>query len=189
VTTSEVTRILSRIESGDPQAANQLLPYVYEELRKLAAARMQAERPDHTLQPTALVHEAYLRLIESPQSWETRGHFFAAAARSMRQILVNWAVARRTAKRGGQVRSVAIADSLAEPGMDPDLILDLDAALTELAAEDNEAAELVKLRLLAGLSVTEAGQILSLSRSNAYETWTFARAWFAERKRRTAENF
>ncbi len=175
---SDVTQILSQIESGDPLAAEQLLPLVYDELRKLAAARMANERPDHTLQATALVHEAYVRLVQSPQSWETRGHFFAAAANSMRQILVNSALARQSQKRGGGGPQVDL-ESFAAAGPDPDMILDLDELLTRLAQEDAEAAELVKLRLFAGLSVTDAGNALSISRTAAYESWQYARAWFA----------
>lgn len=179
---SDVTQILQQIESGDPSAAEHLLPLVYEELRKLASARMAQESPDHTLQATALVHEAYVRLVGSDQSWHGRAHFFAAAANSMRQILVNWAHSRQAEKRGGRGRRVEM-DELADSGVwDPDLILDLDDGLNRLAAEDKTAAELVKLRLLAGLSVTEAGEMLKLSRTEAYENWKFARAWFAARR-------
>lgn len=176
---SDVTRILSQIEAGDPQAANQLFPLVYEELRKLAAAKMAGERPDHTLQATALVHEAYMRLVGAEQRWESRAHFYGAAANSMRQILVNWAQGKGTTKRGGKRRRVDVDEGVPAHGADPDMILDLDESLTLLAAEDAEAAELVKLRLFAGLSVTEAGLALGQSRSAAYETWQFARAWFA----------
>ena len=179
---SDVTQILAQIEAGDRSATDRLMPLVYDELRKLAAAKLAAERPDHTLQATALVHEAYLRLVDSEQSWESRGHFFAAAANSMRQILVNWALSKRTSKRGAGARLQISGDSLAAAPADPDLILDLDDALTRLAADDAEAAELVKLRLFAGLSVTEAGSALNLSRSAAYESWQFARAWFATRE-------
>jgi RNA polymerase sigma factor (TIGR02999 family) len=179
---SDVTQILERIEAGDRSATNQLMPLVYDELRKLAAAKLAAERPDHTLQATALVHEAYLRLVDSEQSWEIRSHFFAAAANSMRQILVNWALSKRTSKRSAGVRLQAADEAPAAAPADPDLILDLDEALTKLAEEDAEAAELVKLRLFAGLSVTEAGSVLNLSRSAAYESWQFARAWFAVRE-------
>ena len=178
---SDVTQILRQIEAGDVSATNRLMPLVYDELRKLAAARLAAERPDHTLQATALVHEAYLRLVGSEQSWEGRAHFFAAAANSMRQILVNWALARSTGKRGGTGVRVEM-DELAEAySTDPDLILELDESLTLLAAEDSVAAELVKLRLFAGLSVTEAGEAINLSRTEAYDNWKFARAWFAAR--------
>lgn len=179
---SNITQILSQIESGDPTAAKQLLPLVYEELRKLAAVQLAAERPDHTLQATALVHEAYLRLVDSEHPWASRGHFFAAAANSMRQILVNWALGKRASKRGGDALQVSLEDLPPACTTDPDLILDLDEALTNLAQVDAEAAELVKLRLFAGLSVTEAGQALNLSRTAAYESWQFARAWFSARQ-------
>ena len=179
---SDVTLILRQIEAGDSSAVNRLMPLVYDELRKLAAARLAAERPDHTLQATGLVHEAYIRLVGADQPWEGRAHFFAAAANSMRQILVNWALAKRADKRGGGSQRVEIHDLLMADSTDPDMILDLDDALTKLAEDDVEAAELVKLRLFAGLSVTEAGQTLGLSRSSAYESWEFARAWFAARQ-------
>jgi RNA polymerase sigma factor (TIGR02999 family) len=179
---SDVTLILGRIEGGDPSAARQLMPLVYEELRKLAAARLARERPDHTLQATALVHEAYLRLVGPDQQWESRGHFFAAAANSMRQILVDWARARKRLKRGGG-RQRVVMDGLPEAAAsDPDTILDLDEALTKLTEVDAQTAELVKLRLFAGLSVTEAGEAINLSRASAYENWQFARAWFAARE-------
>lgn len=184
---SDVTRILSQIEAGDPSAASELFPLVYDELRKLAATKLMAERPDHTLQATALVHEVYLRLIGSEQSWESRGHFFAAAANSMRQILVNWALSKRCQKRGGASRRVTIEQAAAAYTTDPDLILDLDESLTQLAQEDAEAAELVKLRLFAGLSVSDAGKSLNLSRTAAYESWQFARAWFSARRSGSTE--
>ncbi|MEO8272353.1 MAG: ECF-type sigma factor [Aureliella sp.] len=176
---SNVTQILGEIEAGDSSAINRLMPLVYEELRKLAGVRLAAERPDHTLQATALVHEAYMRLVGSDQSWQGRGHFFAAAANSMRQILVDWALSKRCVKRGGNVRRVAMDDMLAVAANDPEMIIDLDEPLKKLAEEDVEAAELVKLRLFAGLSVTDAGEALGLSRSSAYRVWEFARAWFA----------
>ncbi|XZE17587.1 ECF-type sigma factor [Pirellulaceae bacterium SH449] len=176
---NDITQILKQIEDGDSLAAGRLMPLVYEELRKLAASRLASERSDHTLQATALVHEAYLRLVDSEQAWQGRAHFFAAAANSMRQILVNWALAKRANKRGGSVRRVDMEDLADGFSTDPDLILDLDEALTRLAAEDSVAAELVKLRLFGGLSVTEAGQSLNLSRTEAYDNWKFARAWFA----------
>ena len=178
-TMNDVTQILKQIEAGDSHAAGRLMPLVYEELRKLAAARLASERSDHTLQATALVHEAYLRLVGSEQAWQGRAHFFAAAANSMRQILVNWALAKRADKRGGSARRVEMDDLAVAFSTDPDMILDLDDALKRLAAEDSIAAELVKLRLFGGLSVTEAGQSLNLSRTEAYDNWVFARAWFA----------
>ncbi len=176
---SDVTQILGQIEAGDSSAVNRLMPLVYEELRKLAAAKLSAERSDHTLQATALVHEAYVRLVGSDQSWKGRAHFFAAAANSMRQILVDWAISKRCDKRGGNARRVDVVDPLDAHANDPQMIIDLDESLTRLAEEDAEAAELVKLRLFAGLSVTDAGEVLGLSRSAAYREWEFARAWFA----------
>jgi RNA polymerase sigma factor (TIGR02999 family) len=176
---SDVTQILRQIEAGDPAAASQLLPLVYAELRKLAAAKMAGERPDHTLQATALVHEAYIRLVDADQPWEGRAHFYAAAANSMRQILVNWAHSKQASKRGGDRQRVDMNELTLVDEASPDLILELDALLTRLAEADGEAAELVKLRLFGGLSVTEAGQALGLSRSVAYEHWQFARAWFS----------
>ena len=175
---NDVTQILKQIEAGDSLAAGRLMPLVYEELRKLAASRLASERSDHTLQATALVHEVYLKLVGADQAWQGRAHFFAAAANSMRQILVNWALAKRTDKRGGGAQRVEVEDLAADFSTDPDLILDLDDALTRLAVEDSVAAELVKLRLFGGLSVTEAGKTLNLSRTEAYDNWKFARAWF-----------
>jgi RNA polymerase sigma factor (TIGR02999 family) len=163
---SDVTQILKQIEVGDSMAAGRLMPLVYDELRKLAAARLAAERPDHTLQATALVHEVYLRLVGTEQSWEGRAHFFAAAANSMRQILVNWALAKRCEKRGGTGRKVEMDDLAVAYTTDPDLILELDESLTSLAAEDSVAAELVKLRLFAGLSVTYPVQRLTTTGSS-----------------------
>ncbi len=178
---SDITRVLKQIEAGDPNATSKLMPLVYEELRKLAAVRLAAERPDHTLQATALVHEAYLRLVGADQTWQGRSHFFAAAANSMRQILVNWALAKGADKRGGNARRIGLEELAVPDSHDPDLVLDLHEALTQLATEDALAAELVKLRIFAGLSVTEAGEALNLSRTEAYENWKFARAWFAAR--------
>ena len=177
---SDVTRILSQIESGDALAAEQLLQLVYDELRALAAAELRFERPNHTLQATALVHEVYLRLFGSEQNttWTNRHHFFAHAAKAMRQILVDSARAKNRFKRGGDCQRVEI-DDFAVDASDPNMLLDLDKGLTQLAAEDDEAAELVKLRLFAGLSVTEAGELLGMSRTTAYENWKFARSWFA----------
>jgi RNA polymerase sigma factor (TIGR02999 family) len=176
---SEVTRVLSAIEGGDPHAAQQLLPLVYEELRKLAAARIAAEGPGQTLQATALVHEAYLRLV-GDQRFDSRGHFFAAAAEAMRRILVNHARDRKRLKRGGRRVRVALldqADSLAE---DPDLILSLDELLTRLGEEDATAARIAHLHLFGGLSVKEAGEAVGVSRAVAYRNWQYARAWLRE---------
>ncbi len=178
---SDVTEILSKIEAGDAKAADELLPLVYEQLRKLAASRMVNERPNHTLQGTALVHEAYLRLVGSPsgQSWENRGYFFAAAAEAMRRILIDWARSKKCQKRGGNRQRVELLDFAGKDAVNPDMLLDLEEGLSQLALEDAESAELVKLRLFAGLSLTEAGQALGISRASAYENWEFARSWFA----------
>ena len=178
---TDVTQILSQIESGDPAAAAQLLPLVYAELRKLAAARMANERSDHTLQATALVHEAYVRLVDVDQAqhWNSRGHFYAAAAEAMRRILIESAGRKRSQKHGGDRERIELADDLAatlnERGDD---LIDFNELLEQLAAEDSDAAELVKLRLFAGLSVEDAGELLGMPRSVAYENWKFARAWF-----------
>jgi RNA polymerase sigma factor (TIGR02999 family) len=172
---NDVTHILQAIDAGDPHAAGQLLPLVYDELRRLAAAQMAREKPDHTLDATALVHEAYLRLV-GDQHFANRRHFFAAAAEAMRRILVDAARRKRRPKHGGDRRRVALDDvlSLAEP---PDDLVDLDDALTRLAAEEPRKAELVKLRYFAGLTVPEAAQALGISLATAERDWTFARVW------------
>jgi RNA polymerase sigma factor (TIGR02999 family) len=184
---SEVTRILSAIEQGDPSAAEQLLPLVYEELRKLAAQKLAQEKPGQTLEATALVHEAYLRLVKgggeaSPeeQRWKGRRHFFAAAAEAMRHILVDNARRKRRGKHGGGRRRVELDDEMPAPPAAADDLLALDEALGKLAAEDPEAAAVVKLRYFAGLSVEEAAQTLGISRAGAYRHWTFARAWLLQ---------
>ena len=177
---SEVTRILSAIEHGEPRAAEQLLPLVYEELRKLAAQRLAQEKPGQTLQATALVHEAYLRLVDAEKTgrWDSRGHFFAAAAEAMRRILIDAARTKASQKRGGSVwKRIDLnrADLVSHAA--PDDLLVLDDVLEKLARSDPGAAQLVKLRFFAGLSIEQAGELLGLSRSTAYERWTFARAW------------
>ena len=180
---SEITRILSAIDAGDARAADQLLPLVYEELRKLAAQKLAQEPAGQTLQPTALVHEAYLRLVAGgqdavpPQDWQGRGHFFAAAAEAMRRILVESARRKRRRKRGGDLRRVDLAEQDRAIESDAEELLALDDALTKLAREDAPAAEIVKLRYYAGLSVEEAAESLGLSRATAYRHWTYARAW------------
>jgi len=180
---SEVTRILSQIESGDPSAAEKLLPLVYDELRKLAAAKLAHEKPGQTLQATALVHEAYLRLVgpgDCEQAWDNRGHFFAAAAESMRRILVESARKKKRLKRGGdRVRQEVVLSEWAAPAPREDLLA-LDEALTDLAAVDQPAAELVKLRYFAGLTLPEAARVLGLSQRSAERLWTYARAWLHE---------
>jgi len=175
---SEVTRVLSAIEQGDPCAAEQLLPLVYDELRKLAAQKLAQEAPGQTLQATALVHDAYLRLVdvEQAQHWNSRGHFFAAAAEAMRRILIDNARRKRRPKHGGDRQRVELdeAPSVAEPGDD---LLALDDALGRLAAREPLKAELVKLRYFAGLSLAEAAACLGISTATAKRYWTVARAW------------
>ena len=172
---TDVTQILSQIEQGDPSAANQLLPLVYDELRRLAAARLADEKPGQTLQATALVHDAYIRLVdvEKAQHWDSRGHFFAAAARAMRRILIESARRKQFAPR---VDLEGL--QLAARGQDSRL-LELHYALERLAAEEPTAARIVETRVFAGLSVEEAASALGLSRATAYREWTFARAWLA----------
>jgi RNA polymerase sigma factor (TIGR02999 family) len=174
---NDITRVLSAMEQGDPQAAAQLLPLVYDELRELAAQRLVQEKPGQTLQATALVHEAYLRLVdtEKPQAWNSRGHFFAAAAAAMRRILVEQARRRQADKRGGRHRRVELNDAdVAYTPPDADLF-DVDEALTRLAGEDSQAAQLIQLRYFGGLSLEDAAEAVGLSRSSAYEHWAYAR--------------
>jgi RNA polymerase sigma factor (TIGR02999 family) len=175
----DVTRILADIERGDRRAARKLLPLVYDELRKLAAARLARETPGQSLQATALVHEAYLRLVgpDPDRPFDGRGHFFAAAAEAMRRILIDRARDRTRLKRGGGWRRVRLDldNLLAEPPGDD--LLDLDEALTALAREDPEAAELVKLRAFAGLTLAEAAEALGIGRRTADRDWAYARAW------------
>ena len=163
---NDVTQILTAIEQGDGDAAEQLLPLVYKELRTLAAARMARESADHTLQATALVHEAYIRLVGTPpdQAWQGRGHFFAAAAEAMRRILVESARAKKSQKRGRDWRRIELQDFVDSAPDTPGILLDLDDGLSRLATEDAESAELVKLRLFAGLSVTETEPSMSRRR-------------------------
>jgi RNA polymerase sigma factor (TIGR02999 family) len=189
---SEVTRILSAIEQGDTRAAEQLLPLVYDELRKLAAQKLAHEQPGMTLQATALVHEAYLRLVApSPQPlspagargsaekrlWDSRGHFFAAAAEAMRRILVEQARRRHAAKRGGQRQRVELSDSDLATSMPDDELLALNDALEQLATADPAAANLVRLRFFAGLNMTEAAGALGVSVRSAQDIWAYARSW------------
>jgi RNA polymerase sigma factor (TIGR02999 family) len=176
---SDVTRILSSIESGDPTAAQQLLPLVYDELRKLAAANLARELPGQTLQATALVHDAYVRLVDVKhvQRWDTRGHFFAAAAEAMRRILVENARRKKTLKRGGAMTRVDLDQAALFINQDADDLLNLDEALTRLRKEDDAAGELAKLRLFAGMSVDEAAQALGISRTTGFRHWTYARAF------------
>src|SRR5262245_11727092 len=176
---SEVTRILSAIEGGDPRAAAQLLPLVYDELRRLAARKLAQETPGQTLQATALVHEAYLRLVgsEAGQAWDGRGHFFAAAAEAMRRVLINHARDRGRQKRGGgrqrlDLDGLAVADQASE-----DEVLALDEALQRLGQHNRPCAELVKLRFFTGLTMEEAAAALGIAERTAHRHWAFARAW------------
>jgi RNA polymerase sigma factor (TIGR02999 family) len=177
---SDVTHFLERASRGDGQAAAALLPLVYDELRKLAAGHMANEASGHTLDATALVHEAYLRLVgpAGEQLFANRRHFFAAAAEAMQRILVDAARRKLACKRGGNPKQVALdPDRLAAPAVDADRWLDLDEALRAFASVDAAAAELAKLRIFAGLSVEEAGEALDMPRATAFRTWTYARAW------------
>jgi RNA polymerase sigma factor (TIGR02999 family) len=176
---ADVTEILHAIEQGDPHAAEQLLPLVYEQLRQLAAQKLAQEKPGQTLQATALVHEAYLRLVdtEKAQQWNSRGHFFAAAAEAMRRILVEQARHKRSAKGGGQLQRVELQDEqLAAPSRNIDLIA-LDEALHKLAGHDRRKAELVKLRYFAGLTIRQAAAALGIAESTADADWAYAKSW------------
>jgi RNA polymerase sigma factor (TIGR02999 family) len=176
---NEVTRILSAIDQGDPLASEQLLPLVYEELRKLAARRLTNEKPGQTLQATALVHEAYVRLVgpDGGRNWDGRGHFFAAAAEAMRRILIDNARRKRTGKHGGGLRRQELDEVEIVAGEPVEDLLALDEALGRLAAEDPAKAELVKLRYFAGLSIEEAAAALGISVATAKRRWVYARAW------------
>jgi len=176
---TDVTQILFQIEHGDSAAAEQLLPLVYGELRKLAAARLAQEKPGQTLQATALVHEAYLRLVdaEKVQRWDSRGHFFAAAAEAMRRILVENARRKGRHKHGGDLVRVDLEGADLADAASDDRLLEINEALDSLAAHDQQAAQLVKLRYFAGVSLTEAAEILGISRTKAYDEWAYARAW------------
>jgi len=182
---SDVTRILSKIEQGDSQAAEQLLPLVYDELRKLAAAKLADEKPGQTLQATALVHEAYLRLVDGdkPQHWKGRGHFFGAAAEAMRRILINRARDKSRAKRGGGLRKINLDKMEIAVETPCDDLLALDDALERLAGENRQCADLVKLRFFAGLSVNDAGSALGISPRTADRHWAYARAWLCDELR------
>ena len=174
---NEVTRVLSAIEQGDPQAAEQLLPLVYDELRNLAAQRLAQEKPGQTLQATALVHEAYLRLVgaDTRRPWNDRAHFFAAAAQGMRRILVDNARRKQSKKRGGEFRREPL-DDIAAPEIDEELVA-LDEALRKLAEAEPIKARLVELRYFAGLTGEQAAQILGISPATADRHWAYARAW------------
>lgn len=183
---SDVTQILLQIESGDPAAAEQLLPLVYDELRKLAAAKLAHEKPGQTLQATALVHEAYVRMLGSEESgdhgresakWDSRGHFFAAAAEAMRRILVENARRKQRLKHGGGRQRVDLGEHDVPDAPPPEQILALDEALNRLATEDSMAAKVVQLHFFAGMSIEEAADLLGVSRATAYRQWSYARAW------------
>jgi RNA polymerase sigma factor (TIGR02999 family) len=177
---TDVTRILSAIEQGDPHAAEQLLPFVYDELRNLAAQKLAQEKPGQTLQGTALVHEAYLRLVdvEKAQHWNSRGHFFAAAAEAMRRILVENARRKNRRKRGGGLQRVELSEYPA--ATEDDQLLDLDDALTRLAGEDPLAAKVVELRYFAGLGHEQISAVLHIPMNKARAKWDYAKAWLSE---------
>lgn len=181
----DVTRILNEIEQGDDLAAEQLLPLVYDELRRLAAARMAQEAPGQTLQATALVHDAYIRLVDVDQAqhWDSRGHFFAAAAEAMRRILTDTARHKRSVKAGGEMQRIDLQDAEMELGRNPDELLMLDEAMSALDADDPMAGQIAKLRLYAGLSVDEAAECQGLSRRTGFRHWTYARAFLQIRMR------
>jgi len=176
---SDVTRLLSQIDSGDPAAAERLLPLVYEELRRLAAGHIAQEAPGHTLTATALVHDAYLRLV-GDQHFDGRGHFFAAAANAMRRILVNHVRDRKRLKRGGGRIRLELLDQFGTFDEDPDLVLSLDELLSRMGEEDTTAERVAHMHLFGGLSIEEAGEALGLSRAAAYRNWKYARAWLRD---------
>lgn len=176
---TDLTQMLKQIDDGDSSAAEKLLPFIYEELRKLAASRMAEERSDHTLQPTALVHEAYLRLVdvEKVQSWNSRGHFFAAAAEAMRRILVEQARRKQSLKQGGNLNRQKLSKSVvgvADSNFD---LLALNDALTKFSSQNPRQARLVELRFFAGFTIEEAAQILGISMTTAVEDWSYAKSW------------
>src|SRR5262245_6159261 len=176
---NDVSRLLSDIEQGDPQAADRLLPLVYDELRKLAAQKLAQEKPGQTLQATALVHEAYLRLVgnDQPRDWDGRRHFLAAAAEAMRRILINRARDKRRQKRGGTLQRVDLDRLLvADQASDEELVA-IDDALQELARRNAPCVELVKLRFFTGLTLDEAAAAMGIARRTAHRYWAFARAW------------
>jgi RNA polymerase sigma factor (TIGR02999 family) len=176
---SDITVILSAIEQGDPRAAEQLLAIVYDELRQLAAQKLAHEKPGQTLDPTSLVHEAYLRLFGGTQPhWQDRRHFFGSAAEAMRRILIERARRKKRQRHGGDRRQVEMpVQEMADDQAPPEDLLALDEALTKLGLEDPSAAHLVKLRFFTGLSVEQAGDVLGVSRATAYQHWNYARAW------------
>jgi RNA polymerase sigma factor (TIGR02999 family) len=184
---NEVTRILSGIEAGDPHVAEQLLPLVYDELRKLAAQKLAQEKPGQTLQATALVHEAYLRLVDTPeaQRWDSRGHFFAAAAEAMRRILLDNARRHHAQKRGGGLQRLDLEECDEPANGDPVDLLALDEVLKQFEEQHPHKAQVVKLRFFAGCSLEETAQLLGISRATAQRHWTYARAWLFGRLNQT----
>lgn len=176
---SDVTRILLEIDKGDSDAAEKLLPVVYKELRRLAAQKLAQEKPGQTLQATSLVHEAYLRLVDvdQQQKWDSRGHFFSAAAEAMRRILIENARRKGRLKHGGNLQRVDLAEAGVFARANSEELLAVDEALAKLEKEDATAAELVKLRYFAGLSIEEASDCLGIARATAYRQWNYARAW------------
>ena len=177
MTTSSITELLQAIESGNQDAIEDLFPIIYDELRRLATLKLANEKPGQTLQPTALVHEAYLRLVGSPNSsWKNRAHFFGAASEAIRRILIDRARKRQTQKHGGNMQRVELDDQIEAPMRD-ERLLKLDAALTQLESEDAPKAELVKLRYFGGLTIKEAAEILNISTSTADRSWSYARTW------------
>ena len=177
----DVTQILSAIEQGDGQGAERLLPLIYDELRRLAAVKMAGESPDNTLQATALVHEAYVRLVDvdEAQQWDSRGHFFSAAAEAMRRILVEQARRRSRLKRGGDFQRLSLAEIDLAAMSSPDDVIVLNEAIEKLAADDETAANLVKLLYFAGLTVEQAASALRVSTATAYRHWAYARSWLS----------
>lgn len=182
---SDVTLILSQIEEGEPNAAEQLLPLVYEELRKLAATKMAQEKPGQTLQATALVHDAYIRLVdvEKAQHWDSRGHFFAAAAEAMRRILVDNALRKQRPKHGGDRQRVDFDDCKNAANSHDREIIALDAALAALAEQDEVAAKIVKLKYFAGLSISQIAEVMGISSRTADRRWAYAKAWLHQELR------
>ena len=177
---NEVTQILGAVSRGEPKAANELLSLVYEELRRLAAAKMASEAPGQTLQPTALVHEAWLRLTkDEKREWNDRTHFFAAAAEAMRRILVDNARRKRTERHGGGHQRVEIPELACPEAPNEDQLLAVNEALEKLAAQDKQKADLVKLRYFVGMTIEEAAEVLGISVATAYRHWAYARAWLA----------
>jgi RNA polymerase sigma factor (TIGR02999 family) len=186
---SDVTRILSRIDAGEQRAVDELLPIVYDELRRLAAQKMAHENPGQTLQATALVHEAYLRLLgsQNAERWDSTGHFFSAAAESMRRILIEQARKRARKKRGGELTKVDLDSADIVSQASPESLLEIDEALETLSKEDPEAAQLVQLRYFGGLTIEQAAQSMDISSRTAYRQWNYARAWLCKQLLQTGD--